>query len=93
MAAITGSRPHGVTLSIAYNPDGVDDFDSYLDPKADLAYTQFIRRFVGQSLIRLLRSTLHFFFIGFVITFSAPAHRKLIGILSHSSSFCLMVRN
>lgn len=42
-------RSHGVTLSVAYNPDGVDDFEAYHDPKADLAYTKFIRRFVGQS--------------------------------------------
>nr|CAD1826038.1 unnamed protein product [Ananas comosus var. bracteatus] len=49
VAAIVGLRPHGITLSIVYNLDGVNDFEAHLDLKADLAYAKFIRRFAGQS--------------------------------------------
>nr|CAD1825803.1 unnamed protein product [Ananas comosus var. bracteatus] len=47
VAAIVGLYPHDITLSIAYNPDGVTDFEAHLD-LADLVYTKFIHRFAGQ---------------------------------------------
>lgn len=34
---------HDTTLSMAYNLDGLIDFEAYLDPKVDLAYTKFMR--------------------------------------------------
>nr|CAD1818034.1 unnamed protein product [Ananas comosus var. bracteatus] len=46
VAAIVGLRPHGITLSMAYNPDGVINFKAHLD-LSDLAYTKFTRRFAG----------------------------------------------
>nr|CAD1825855.1 unnamed protein product [Ananas comosus var. bracteatus] len=46
VAAIIGLHPHGITLSIAYNPNGVVDFEAHLDI-TDLAYTKFIRKFAG----------------------------------------------
>nr|CAD1821511.1 unnamed protein product [Ananas comosus var. bracteatus] len=44
VAAITGLRPHGVTVSMSYNPDGVSNFEDCLDLN-DLAYSKFIRKF------------------------------------------------
>nr|CAD1825888.1 unnamed protein product [Ananas comosus var. bracteatus] len=49
VAAIIGLRPHDITLSIAYNPYGVNDFEAHLDLKVDLIYTKFIHRFADQS--------------------------------------------
>nr|CAD1832748.1 unnamed protein product [Ananas comosus var. bracteatus] len=48
VAAIVGLRPHGVTLSMTYNPDGVSDFEAKLDLN-DLAYSKFLRKFAGES--------------------------------------------
>nr|CAD1818522.1 unnamed protein product [Ananas comosus var. bracteatus] len=48
VAAIVGLRPHDITLSMAYNPDRVADFEAHLG-LTDLADTKFIRRFTGQS--------------------------------------------
>nr|CAD1822727.1 unnamed protein product [Ananas comosus var. bracteatus] len=48
VAAITGLRPHGVSVSMSYNPDGVSDFEDCLDLN-DLAYSKFIRKFAGES--------------------------------------------
>nr|CAD1844247.1 unnamed protein product [Ananas comosus var. bracteatus] len=48
VAAIVGLWPHGVTLSMAYNPDGVSDFEAHLD-LSDLAYSKFLRKFAEDS--------------------------------------------
>nr|CAD1837788.1 unnamed protein product [Ananas comosus var. bracteatus] len=48
VAAIIGLRPHGVTLSVAYNPDGASDFEAHLDLN-DLAYTKFLRKFAAHQ--------------------------------------------
>ncbi|XP_020080654.1 uncharacterized protein LOC109704314 [Ananas comosus] len=47
VAAITGLRPHGVSISMSYNPDGVSEFEDRLDLN-DLAYSKFIRKFAGE---------------------------------------------
>nr|CAD1835573.1 unnamed protein product [Ananas comosus var. bracteatus] len=46
VAAIIGLRPHGVTISTSYNPDGVSNFEAHLDFN-DLAYSKFIPRQFG----------------------------------------------
>nr|CAD1820344.1 unnamed protein product [Ananas comosus var. bracteatus] len=46
VAAISGLRPHGVTVSMSYNSDGISDFEDRLDLN-DLAYSKFIRKFAA----------------------------------------------
>nr|CAD1820383.1 unnamed protein product [Ananas comosus var. bracteatus] len=48
IAAVIGLRPHGVTISMAYNPDGVSDFETHLDLN-DLTYSNILCRFLAED--------------------------------------------
>ncbi len=70
VAAITGLCPHGTILSLAFSPEGTTEFDALLDPKVDLGYFKFMKRFVGQGQSRSNKEEhIAFLSIGFVIVY------------------------
>nr|CAD1822752.1 unnamed protein product [Ananas comosus var. bracteatus] len=89
VAAITGLRPHGVSVSMSYNPDGVSDFEDRLDLN-DLAYSKFIRKFAGES-PALVTKNEHTAFLLYWLCHNlfCTVHRKLIVTLFRSPSVCL----